>query len=99
MADRKQAAYARIDQGSISAIFDEKPNRVENPVVQCVQIKPIAAQSGNPERYRVVFSDITNYVQTMLATAANHMVHSGELRRGCLVKLNAYQANSVKAKK
>jgi replication factor A1 len=40
------------------------------PVCQCVQIKPLAAQSGtgNPERYRIVLSDIKNFVQSMLAT-------------------------------
>ena len=69
------------------------------PIVQCVQVKPLAAQSGNPDRYRVVFSDITNFVQTMLATQANHFVTSGGLRRGCFVRLKSFQANSVKGKK
>ena len=39
------------------------------PVCQCVQIKPLAAQNpGNPERFRIVLSDIKNFVQSMLAT-------------------------------
>lgn len=49
-------------------MFDGTPSAVTYPIVQCVQIKPLAAQPGNPERYRVVFSDISNFVQTMLAT-------------------------------
>lgn len=41
------------------------------PVCQCVQIKPLAAQSaGSPDRYRIVLSDIKNFVQSMLATGA-----------------------------
>lgn len=36
--------------------------------MQCVQIKPLPPQPGHQERYRAVFSDIANYVQTMLAT-------------------------------
>ena len=41
---------------------------VAQPILQCVQVKPLAGQQGNPERFRVVFSDINNFVQSMLAT-------------------------------
>jgi replication factor A1 len=99
MANNAQVAAARIDQGSLAAIFDDTQGRVQQPLVQCVQVKPIAAQAGAPERFRVVFSDIQNYVQTMLATAANSHVKEGGLRRGCFVRLKAYQANALKGKK
>jgi len=113
--DQAQNAMAQISQGSLAAIFDETPGRVQQPIVQCVQIKPIASQEGNleqnpeqkpeqkpelkPERYRVVFSDVRNYVQTMLATAANGLVKSGQLKRGCIVKLMGYQANAIKGRR
>ena len=99
MDSRVANALARLDAGSLAAIFEDSGSRVEQPVVQCVQIKPIAAQPGAPARYRVVFSDSRNYVQTMLATSANHHVHSGSLKRGCIVQLISYQANSVKGKR
>lgn len=54
-----------------SAIFNssEDPNTtVSQPVLQCVQVKPLIGQQGAPERFRVVFSDINNFVQSMLAT-------------------------------
>lgn len=51
-----------------SAIFDPSRPQVQYPIVQCVQIKTLPPQPGQPERYRAVFSDISNYVQTMLAT-------------------------------
>lgn len=39
------------------------------PVLQCVQIKPLGPQGeGNAERFRVVLSDVNNFVQSMLAT-------------------------------
>ena len=99
MADIAKA-MRRMDAGSLNDIFENTPGRVEQPVVQCVQIKPIASQEpGGPERYRVVFSDSKNYVQTMLATAANHHVQSNALRKGVLLKLLGYQANNVKQKK
>lgn len=73
------------------------------PVLQCLQIKPLAAQAqggtAQAERYRVVLSDMNNYVQCMLATQANHVVHEGKLVRNCIVRVKQYQANAVKGKK
>lgn len=40
--------------------------RIVNPVLQCVQIKPL--NGAGVERFRVVFSDIRNFIQSMLAT-------------------------------
>lgn len=50
-----------------SAIFDDTKPQIQEPIVQCVQIKPLQPQQNQQERYRAVFSDISNYVQTMLA--------------------------------
>ena len=62
-----------------SAIFDSKddPNAaVAQPILQCVQVKPLAGQAGAPERFRVVFSDINNFVQSMLATRKSSLVYN-----------------------
>ena len=75
------------------------PNVNAQPVLQCVQIKPLAAQQGSPERYRVVFSDIVNFIQSMLATQCNRHVHEGKLKKGCFVRLKNYQSNAVKGKR
>ncbi|KAI1466008.1 replication factor-a protein [Daldinia caldariorum] len=97
-------AQQAITQGALDAIFND-PDHVGQlfpvPVLQCLQIKPLAPQqgaAGQPERYRVVLSDIRNYVQCMLATQANHVIHDGSLVRGALVRVKSYQANSVKGK-
>ena len=61
------------------AIFNssEDPNTaVSQPVLQCVQVKPLAGQQGAPERFRVVFSDINNFVQSMLATRKHSQLYS-----------------------
>lgn len=99
MSSNPAAALARIDAGSLADIFDERPGRVEYPVMQCVQIKPIAAQPGGQERHRVIFSDTKNYIQTMLAVHQNQLVEERILRRGVLVQLMGYSANKVKAKR
>ncbi|KAH8704693.1 replication protein A 70 kDa DNA-binding subunit [Talaromyces proteolyticus] len=90
---------SHISVGSLRAIFDDNGASDKEPVVQCVQVKPLAPQPNGQERYRAVFSDISNYVQTMLATQANHFVTDGHLRKGCLVRLKSFQANAVKGKK
>ncbi|GFF51991.1 replication factor A protein 1 [Aspergillus lentulus] len=92
-------AASQISVGALSAIFDETKPQIHEPIVQCVQIKPLPPQPNHQERYRAVFSDISNYVQTMLATQANPLVTSGMLRKGCFVRLKSFQANSVKGKK
>ncbi len=85
-----------------SAIFNnEGANRFPVPVLQCLQIKTLEAKgAGNAsERFRVVLSDMRNYVQCMLATQANHVVHDGKLQRGCIVRLKQYQAQALKGKR
>ena len=46
-----------------------------------------------------MMSDGQHYVQTMLATQANHVVHDGKLVRGCIVRVKQYQPNNLKGKK
>ncbi|KAI1748053.1 replication factor-A protein [Xylaria castorea] len=99
-------AQQAITQGALEAVFSDPENveqRFPVPVLQCLQIKPLNAQQapGAPaqqERYRVVLSDIKNYVQCMLATQANHVIHDNQLVRGCIVRVKSYQANAVKGK-
>lgn len=69
------------------------------PVLQCLQIKQMAPNPAGDERYRLVLSDGTHYVQTMLALQANHVVHDGKLVRGCIVRLKQYTPNNHKGKK
>lgn len=99
MSSNTAAALARVDAGSLIDIFEDRANRVLQPVMQCVQIKPIAAQPGGQERHRVIFSDTKNYIQTMLAVHQNHLVEEKILRRGVLVQLIGYNANAYKAKR
>ncbi|KAL8776436.1 MAG: hypothetical protein Q9203_007378 [Teloschistes exilis] len=94
-----QDGASQVDQGSLSAIFDGT-NTIAEPVLQCVQVKPIAGgQAGGQERFRVVFSDILNFVQSMLASQVNHHVHNGKLKRGVFVRLKSFQTNTVKNKR
>ena len=69
-----------------SAIFnssDDPNSAVSQPVLQCVQVKPLAGQQGTSERFRVVFSDINNFVQSMLATRQYFLSLETLAMRGC----------------
>lgn len=45
------------------------------PICQVVQIKTLGSQAeGTPERYRLVLSDVQNFVQCMLATRKSQVV-------------------------
>ncbi|KAK0745283.1 hypothetical protein B0T21DRAFT_381312 [Apiosordaria backusii] len=95
-------AEQAITQGAIEAIFSD-PDRARTqfpvPVLQCLQIKTLDSKGGGaPERYRIVLSDVRNYVQCMLATQANHVVHEGKLKRGGIVRMKQYQAQALKGK-
>ncbi|QSZ32520.1 hypothetical protein DSL72_002098 [Monilinia vaccinii-corymbosi] len=98
-----EVAKAQITQGALNAIFND-PERVMKdfpvPVCQVVQVKPMGAGGeGQAERFRLVVSDIQNFVQCMLATQANHAIHDGKLTKGCFIRLKNYQANEVKGKR
>lgn len=67
--------------------------------MQCLQVKQMAPSAQGGDRYRLVMSDGRHYVQTMLATQANHVVHDGKLTRGCLARIKQYTPNNLKGKK
>ena len=85
-----------ITTGCLRRVFAGE--QIMDPVVQCVQIKPMNNSASGVERFRVVFNDTVNFIQSMLAQQTNHIVHDGKLKKGSLVKLKQFQANSVKDK-
>ncbi|KAN0072514.1 hypothetical protein V8E54_009443 [Elaphomyces granulatus] len=90
---------SHVSTGALSAIFDDNKVSEREPVVQCLQIRSLPPQENGQERYKVIFSDITNYIQTMLAAQAIHFVTDGTLKKGCFVKLKMFQANVFRGKK
>lgn len=77
-------------------------------------MEPKAGEQNPVQRFRVVLSDIRNFIQTMVATsrsqphhaelnqlslAANEIVTSGQLKKGSIVRLLKYNPQRVKDKK
>ena len=108
MADAASALHVGCLQGI------NEGNSPENPVLQAVQIKPMASQN-NQERYRVVMSDSRYFIQCMLSqrkyalvpndvavadrsSECNYLMHEGKLKKGVICRLGDYQVNFVKDK-
>ncbi|KAL6865938.1 Replication factor A protein 1 [Amphichorda felina] len=96
-----EAPAAALSRGSLNIIFndlDKAQKLFPVPVLQCLQVKQMAPSAQSGERYRLVVSDGEHYVQTMLATKANHVIHDNKLVRGCLFRVKEYNPNNVKGK-
>ncbi|KAK4153912.1 hypothetical protein C8A00DRAFT_14919 [Chaetomidium leptoderma] len=96
-------AEQQITQGAIEAMFCDPARAAQFPVLvmQCLHIKTLENKGpGGPGagRYRIVLSDIRNFVQCVLATQVNHVMHEGQLQRGSIVRVRQYQAQPVKGK-
>ncbi|KAL7269589.1 Replication factor A protein 1 [Rhizina undulata] len=87
------------EPGSIRAAFGPNRDHSVIPVVQILKIKPTPGVGGQPDRYRIVFSDTLNFIQAMLATQANNLVSDNIIERGCFIRLTQYQENQVKDKR
>ncbi|KAK3707033.1 Replication factor A protein 1 [Vermiconidia calcicola] len=92
MADAANA----LTQGCLLQI-SQKNNEVEQPILQCVQIKPMNS-NRDQERYRVVMNDSINFMQGMLTQQMNYMVNEQKLKKGSIVRLTQFTSNFVKDK-
>jgi replication factor A1 len=87
-------AVSALTHGALRRISDDEP--CVDPIVQCVQIKPMAPGAQGQERYRVVWNDTVNFIQSMITQQANWIVTEGKLKKGSLCRLKQFQANMVK---
>ena len=60
-------AAAHVSQGSLNALFNTTEHAaVSHPVLQCLHIRLLGNEKPSTCRYRAVFGDVLNYVQTAL---------------------------------
>ncbi|KAF4121108.1 replication factor A1 [Geosmithia morbida] len=97
-----EAASAALSRGALDAIFND-PEKAEKmfpvPVLQCLQVKQMAPSAQAGDRWRLVISDGEHYVQSMLATKANQVIHDGKLVRGSFARVKQYQPNNLKGRR
>ncbi|KAF2173810.1 hypothetical protein M409DRAFT_16080 [Zasmidium cellare ATCC 36951] len=88
--------FNAISHGALRSITGGQ--HVDSPILQCVQIKPMAQGQNGTERWRVVFNDTVNFIQGMIAQQSNYLINENRLKKGSICRLTQYTANFVKDK-
>jgi replication factor A1 len=65
------------------------------PVLQLMNVKKLSSAPGSQDRYRIIISDGTHFLQGMLASQLTPLVQDGSLQANCLIKLKGYMRNRV----
>lgn len=83
-----------------NASLDDQELFNSEHVVQFLTVKKVPP-TGNPpvERHRVVISDGTHFVQAMLATQLNHLVHDDAIVKHSIVSLQKITCNFIQEKR
>lgn len=77
-----------ISVGCLRRVFAGES--VVDPVVQCVQIKPMPSMPNGQERYRVVFNDTINFIQSMIAQRECNRLPDGHKLIRCRGKQHSH---------
>ncbi|ORX64153.1 replication factor-a protein [Basidiobolus meristosporus CBS 931.73] len=88
----------QLTQGAIKAIYEDNKDSPAsaNPVLQIINIKKLTSQNpSTPERFRLVISDGTHFMQAMLGTQMNELINNGAITKYTVIKLVQYICNSV----
>mmetsp|Transcript_49111 Transcript_49111/g.59510 ORF Transcript_49111/g.59510 Transcript_49111/m.59510 type:complete len:657 (+) Transcript_49111:146-2116(+) len=65
------------------------------PTLQVINVKQYAAGVNSTERFRLILSDGTHYVQAMLATQINNLVHDGSIVENSIITVKEFLTNLV----
>ncbi|KAK4800408.1 hypothetical protein SAY86_020895 [Trapa natans] len=93
-----------LTDGAIQKICDRElvSESEVKPVLQVTDMKSMmTANNHNPNqatavRYRMMLSDGARSQQALLATQHNHLVDSGQLQKGSVIRLNEFVCSPVK---
>ena len=99
------AMESNLTTGIVAKAFNAvDPAEVETlqPTVQLLSVKKVPKNSrdpNSPDRYRIIVSDGTQFIQAMLATQLNDLVESGQICRYVIVRLARFQVQNISAKR
>ena len=93
---------SRLTPNVLRPIYDsETPlEGIPNPVLQVLAIRKLnSASASSTERWRLVLSDGSHFVQSMLGTQLNTLILTNQIVKGGLIRLLSYTMNKMKDKK
>ncbi|KAL9188893.1 hypothetical protein ACHAXT_011383 [Thalassiosira profunda] len=88
-----------LTQNAISAMF-RSAGSIDDPAfiptVQVIHVKKIGDRSGDVgERWKVILSDGTHHLSSLLAIQLNSFVHNGTVTQNCFLKINEFIINEM----
>jgi replication factor A1 len=87
-----------LTPGAIQRISNSTEKQVDfMPRLQVISVKLMHPSANQNDRYRLVLSDGEYYHQSMLATAQNELVTSGQLVENCVLCLEDFVLNEIGA--
>ncbi|THH19467.1 hypothetical protein EW146_g1696 [Bondarzewia mesenterica] len=82
---------------------DDQDLWASSPFVQFLSIKKVstgsASTSSSADRYRIIVSDGTHFVQAMLATQLNHLVEEDLIGKNTIAQLEKISCNDIQEKR
>lgn len=97
----------QLTGGSCRSLQTASPEDTEvlerEHIVQLLSLKKVGnadpTKINGPERYRIIISDGLDYMQAMLATQLNSLVHENTIQRNTVVALEKLTCNYVQEKR
>mmetsp|Transcript_27892 Transcript_27892/g.39242 ORF Transcript_27892/g.39242 Transcript_27892/m.39242 type:complete len:642 (-) Transcript_27892:59-1984(-) len=86
---------SQLTEGAIQRMNASEGQQGDPAFAPVLQLMAVKAVGGSSDRYRTILSDGQHYVQGMLATQINHMVHSGQIADNSIVRVDDFMNNSV----
>lgn len=86
----------------IKAPADDTATQNLQPTVQFLSIKKVTntgTSGASLDRYRLIVSDGTHFIQAMLATQLNYLVENDTIKKLCVAVLEKYTSNIVQNKR
>jgi len=88
-----------LTPNSVSSMFrmaGSADNPSFAPTVQVIHLKKIDNKGGGgEERWKVILSDGTHFLQGMCATQLNSLVHTGVISQHCILRVNEFIVNTM----
>ncbi len=91
----------RLTSGSCAQLqlsSQEGDSYSKEHVIQFLSVKKVGA-AGSNDRYRLIISDGTYFIQAMLATQCNALVDSEEIKRFSVAVIERATCNTVQDKR
>lgn len=86
-----------LTHDAVRQLYVDQNLEIENLTVQVISMKPVGVpNSGNsPDRWRIIISDGTQFITSMLATQLNYLVQENQIRKHSIIRIPNYTVNMI----